>query len=321
MALLIGSFWRAVGYCLYPRVMALSILPLALMVVAAFALGYWFWDPAVDAVLHWLEGWELLTFALNWLASIGLDNLRSVFAPLVVLVLATPLLVVFCLLLVALFMTPAMLDLVALRRFPQLERRQGGGFWGSLGWSLWSTGVALLALVVSLPFWLIPPLVLVLPPLIWGWLTYRVFAYDALAAHASREERVQLLAQHRIPLLAMGVFAGLLGAAPSVLWASGAMFIALAPLLVPLALWVYTLVFAFASLWFSHYLLTALESLRASSGNVEPAVVVGPGSSPPSPNPPGGPVNAGQGVATPLPPGSSGHAGGDIIDVQARTLP
>jgi hypothetical protein len=319
--MLIGSFWRAVGYCLYPRVMALSILPLALMVVAAFALGYWFWDPAVDAVLHWLEGWELLTFALNWLASIGLDNLRSVFAPLVVLVLATPLLVVFCLLLVALFMTPAMLDLVAMRRFPQLERRQGGGFWGSLGWSLWSTLVALLALVVSLPFWLIPPLVLVLPPLIWGWLTYRVFAYDALAAHASREERVQLLARHRVPLLAMGVFAGLLGAAPSVLWASGAMFIALAPLLVPLALWVYTLVFAFASLWFSHYLLAALESLRGSAGNVDPAVVAGPGSSPPTPSPQGGPVNAGQGVATPLPPGSSGHAGGDIIDVQARTLP
>ena len=41
----------------------------------------------------------------------------------------------------------------------------------------------------------------------------------------------------------------LLGAAPSLLWASGAMFIAMAPLLVPLAVWVYALVFAFASLW------------------------------------------------------------------------
>jgi hypothetical protein len=256
---------------------------------------------------------------LNWLASIGLDNLRSVFAPLVVLVLATPLLVVFCLLLVALFMTPAMLDLVAMRRFPQLERRQGGGFWGSLGWSLWSTLVALLALVVSLPFWLIPPLVLVLPPLIWGWLTYRVFAYDALAAHASREERVQLLAQHRVPLLAMGVFAGLLGAAPSVLWASGAMFIALAPLLVPLALWVYTLVFAFASLWFSHYLLAALESLRASTpGSTRCGGWARPARRPQALS---GNPDRGARVATPLPPGSSGHAGGDIIDVQARTLP
>jgi hypothetical protein len=40
------------------------------------------------------------------------------------------------------------------------------------------------------------------------------------------------------------------------------MFIAMAPILVPLAIWIYTLVFAFSSLWFSHYTLTALEQLR-----------------------------------------------------------
>jgi hypothetical protein len=44
------------------------------------------------------------------------------------------------------------------------------------------------------------------------------------------------------------------------------MFIALAPLLVPLAIWVYTLVFALSSLWFAHYALTALEELRRDSG-------------------------------------------------------
>jgi hypothetical protein len=63
----------------------------------------------------------------------------------------------------------------------------------------------------------------------------------------------------------MGVLCGYLGAAPSLLWASGAMFIALAPLLVPVAIWIYTLVFAFASLWFAHYLLQALQRLRAAA--------------------------------------------------------
>eukprot|EP01041_Mallomonas_annulata_P030426 gene30426-52558_t len=61
----------------------------------------------------------------------------------------------------------------------------------------------------------------------------------------------------------MGVLSGYLGAAPSLLWASGAMFIAMAPLLVPLAIWIYTLVFAFASLWFAHYALGALQRMRA----------------------------------------------------------
>jgi len=33
--------------------------------------------------------------------------------------------------------------------------------------------------------------------------------------------------------------------------------------LLPLALWVYTLVFAFSSLWFAHYALAALAAQRA----------------------------------------------------------
>ena len=35
--------------------------------------------------------------------------------------------------------------------------------------------------------------VLVLPPLIWGWLTYRVMAHDTLADFATPEEQASLL--------------------------------------------------------------------------------------------------------------------------------
>jgi len=301
MRLLIGSFWRSVVYCLHPRVIALSLLPLVLMVAGAFALGYLFWDRAVDGVLAWLETWSMVEFVLGWLDSVGLGQLRTVVAPLLVLVLATPLIVVLALLLVAFMMTPAMVDLVALRRFPDLQRRRGGGVLGSVAWSLWSTLLALLALIVSVPFWLIPPLVLVLPPLIWGWLTYRVFSYDALAEHAAADERRALVARHRVPLLVMGMLTGLISAAPSMLWASGAMFIALAPLLVPLAIWIYALVFAFASLWFAHYLLQALDELRRE--------IPAPTAVPPSV----------QGVATPAP--ATPLPDDRVVDVPARPLP
>ena len=60
----------------------------------------------------------------------------------------------------------------------------------------------------------------------------------------------------------LGVLSGYLGALPSLLWASGAMFIAMAPVLVPLAIWIYTLVFAFSSLWFAHFALAALNQDR-----------------------------------------------------------
>jgi len=272
MRLVLDSFWRALAYCVHPRVIALSLLPLLLLLLAALALAYFYWDAAIAAVQAVLEQWTLITFALQWLESVGLGFLQAVLAPLLVLLLATPLLVLLTLLLVALLLTPATVELVAQRRFAQLQRRRGGSWLGSLAWSLGHTGLALLALLVSLPFWLIPPLVLILPPLIWGWLTYRVLAFDALAEHASRAERHELLRRHRGTLLAMGVASGFLGAAPSLLWASGAMFIAMAPLLLPLAVWIYTWIFALASLWFTHYLLAALQALRSEPLEAQPSL-------------------------------------------------
>lgn len=262
MKLLLDSFWRAAAYCLHPRVIALSVLPLVLMVVAALGLGYLFWDRAVDAVNTTLDGWSLVTSLFTWLERVGLSGLKSALAPLIIVFLATPVIVVVALLAVSVLMTPSMLQLVADRRFPALERRHGGSPWrGALG-SLLATLLALLLMVLSVPLWLVPPLVLVIPPLIWGWLTYRVLSYDVLAEHASREERHELMRRHRPALLAMGVLAGLLGAAPGIVWASGVLFVALAPVLVPAAIWIYTLVFAFAALWFAHFALAALQSLR-----------------------------------------------------------
>ena len=262
MRQMLDAFWRAAAYCLHPRVIALSVLPLVLMVVAALGLGYLFWDRAIDAVNATLEGWSLVTTFFTWLERFGLAGLKSALAPLIIVFLATPVIVIVALLAVALLMTPSMLQLVAERRFAKLERRHGGSFWRGAFGSLLATLVALLLLVLSVPLWLVPPLVLVIPPLIWGWLTYRVLSYDVLAEHASREERHDLIRRHRPALLAMGVIAGLLGAAPGIVWASGVMFVALAPVLVPAAIWIYTLVFAFAALWFAHFALAALEALR-----------------------------------------------------------
>ena len=262
MTLLLDSFWRAVAYCLHPRVIALSILPVVIMGALSLALGYFYWEDALAAVRGSLESYELVNALVHWLNGIGLGSLHRVLAPALLVFLAIPVIVILTLLFVALFMTPRMVSLVARRRFPQLARRQGGSLAGSLAQSLGATLLAVIALAATVPLWLVPPLVLVLPPLIWGWLTYRVMSYDALADHASREERAEILQSHRLPLLGMGVLSGFLGAAPSLLWASGAMFIAMAPILVPLAVWIYTLVFAFSSLWFGHYCLAALEQFR-----------------------------------------------------------
>jgi hypothetical protein len=281
MHLLLDSFWRAVAYCLRPRIILLSLLPLVLMISVTAGLGYFFWDAAMDQVRMTLESFSLLNQALEWLESMGAGQLKMVLVPLIVVFGVTPLIVVLSLLVVALLMTPVMVRLVARRRFPDLEQKQGASFLRSLVWSVGSTVAALVALVVSVPLWWVPPLILVLPPLIWGWLTYRVLAFDALAAHASAEERQALFRRHRGWLLGMGVFAGYLGAAPSLVWASGVLFAAaFFVFLLPLAIWIYTLVFAFASLWFTHYCLAALRDLRlqraAQEAVQEVAEVVAP---------------------------------------------
>jgi hypothetical protein len=87
-------------------------------------------------------------------------------------------------------------------------------------------------------------------------------AFDVLAEFASTPERNTLMARHRMSLLGMGVITGLMGAAPSLVWASGALFAAAFVILVPVAIWIYTLVFAFSSLWFAHFALSALKALR-----------------------------------------------------------
>ena len=285
MKALLDAFWRAAAYCLHPRVILWSLLPLLLTGGAVFGLGWLYWEITVAGVRATLEQWSLVMTVMQWLDSIGGAALHTLIAPLIVVAVAVPVIVIASLLLVALVMTPALVNLVAARRFPQLERRQGGGWWQGLFWSLACTLAALLALVLSMPLWLVPPLVLLLPPLIWGWLTCRVLSFDVLAAHASTAERKQILHEQRWPLLAMGIVAGYLGAAPSLLWAVSAATLIFAPLLVVVSVWLYTLVFAFAACWFAHFALAELQRLRAlavDAAQVLPPVISGAPLSPAS---------------------------------------
>jgi hypothetical protein len=270
MSLLLDSFWRAIAYCLHPKVIAMSLLPLIGMVVLAVGLGYFFWDSAVNSVFVWLESTAWLESLIRWLSDMGLSGLKNALAPLLVIFAVTPLVVVAVLFFVAVMMTPSVVKLVSRRRFPALERKHGASMLRGAFWSLGSMALALLALVISLPLWLIPPLILVLPPLIWGWLTYRVMTFDSLADHASGDERRQVFRTHRTRLLLMGIATGYLGAAPSIVWASGWFFAAAFPVLIPVAIWIYTLVFVFSSLWFAHYCLAALAQLRALAPTNQP---------------------------------------------------
>lgn len=258
----LDAFWRSALYCLRLRVIALSLVPFSVMAIMTGLMAYFFWGPAVDAVRIWLGGSAVLESIWTWLSSLGLAQAKVVMAPLLVVLLATPVVVTLSLILVAVFMVPRIVNMVANSRFPGMERQQGGNWWLSLAWGIGSLLMAIGAIVVTMPLWLIPPLLLLLPPLIWGWLTARVMSYDALTDHASSVERRIILRRHRIPLLVMGVVVGYLSALPSMMWTLGITTVFIAPFLIPIAIWLYTAVFVFSTLWFVHFSLAALHQLR-----------------------------------------------------------
>jgi hypothetical protein len=264
MKLLFGSFWRAFAYCLHPKVLVLSLLPLLVAGAVTLGVGYLYWESALASVRATLEHWSLVNSMLEWISSMLGQGFRTGIAALIVIALSIPVVVAFTLVLVGLWITPAIVTLVSRRRFGTLERRHGGSWWLGVLASFGYTIGALLMVMITLPFWLVPGLALVLPPLIWGWLTAKVMGFDALAEHATRPERDAILRAHRYPMLIMGIVCGFLCGVPSMIWTLGMGVIIAAPLVMVPVIWLYTLIFTFSALWFTHYGLSVLASLRAA---------------------------------------------------------
>ena len=127
---------------MHPRVIGLSLLPLVVGGVLS-GLAYWlYWDAAIAAVQGGLQGWPVIGAIVQWIEHWAGSGVRAVLAPAIVVMLSLPVVVVLSVLLVGLMMTPAIVNLVADRRFPQLERRHGSGVVSSVWVSLSSTLIA-----------------------------------------------------------------------------------------------------------------------------------------------------------------------------------
>jgi CysZ protein len=103
------------------------------------------------------------------------------------------------------FGMPKMVDYVAQRSFPTLERRRGGGLAGSVWNGVAALGGMALLLLVSLPLWLLPPLWPLIPLAIFSWVNQRLLRYDALGEHADRDEMARLFRERRGALLLLGL--------------------------------------------------------------------------------------------------------------------
>jgi hypothetical protein len=214
---------------------------------------------------------DLITnsFLTSWLADLmsaaGWDELRAVVAPLLFVGILIPIITISLLVFIAFTSVPAVVrHLSKQQHYALIYEAKGGGLFGSIGYSFISILICFILLLMTLPFWWMPPMVAIIPPLIWGWLTMRLMTYDVLAQHASVEERLHLLSRHKWALLMMGVISGLMGAVPTFFWATSAFAIVFFPVVSFFALWVYSMVFIFSALWFAHYLLEELRLERVN---------------------------------------------------------
>ncbi|WGS40810.1 EI24 domain-containing protein [Burkholderia sp. JSH-S8] len=264
MSDLLRSFVRAFAGALHPRMLWLTLMPFVVS-AALWGILLWFsWQTLIDAARGALDGFALTSALYRVFDVIGMSQLHAVVAPFVVVALAIPLIVLTVLLLIATISMPVVIKHLSNRQFAALEMKRGGTFVGSMFNSLWASFASIVVLVVTLPLWLIPPFFGLLPPVIFGWLTYRMMTYDALALHASRDERRALVRQHRWPLIGIGIATALLGTVPTFIWVSSVWMMVLFPFVAAAMIWVYAFILVFSALWFGHYCLRALETLRAT---------------------------------------------------------
>lgn len=260
-----SSMGRAFVGQFHPRMLMLTLLPLIVSLLLWSGLMWWGLQSLIDFIQESLLQHDGFRLAGDFLAVLGALALKTVLAPLLAMWLLLPLMIVTTLICIGVFAMPMISRHVQKRDYPHLEARHGGSLFGSLWHALSSFLIFVLLWFVCLPLLFVPVVNVLVHAVLWGWLTYRVMAYDALAEHADAAERIALLRTHRWPLLMIGTMAGALGAAPSMMWLGGVLAVVFLPMLAALAIGLYILIFVFCGLWFQYYCLNALALLRSKA--------------------------------------------------------
>lgn len=257
------ALMRAVWSQLHVRMLLLTLVPFVLSVALWGGILWLSLQPMIDWTQNFFIQNNVFQIVGGTLAWLGVGALKAVVVPLLAMWVLLPLMILTALAFVGTIAMPVIVRHVGGRHYPRMDKRRGGSIRGSLWTALSSFCIFLVLWIVTLPLSLMPVLTFVIQPALWGWLTSRVMAYDALAEYADTDERRRLTRSHRWPLFAIGAATGALGAAPTLLWLGGALSVIFFPLLASSAILLYVLIFVFTGLWFEHYCLQALAQQRA----------------------------------------------------------
>lgn len=188
MDIVLRSLQRAGQDLFSPKMLSLVLWPMGVALVVWSLLAWWFgaaWRAEIAAFLAATPLQDLMLWA-------GAEWLIAYAAVILVVLLWLPAVYTTALLITSLALMPIIVDFVAERHYPGLERWQGGSFTGSLANGLMATAIYIAAWVVLLPLWLFAPFGAAVSLLLNAWFNQRLFLYDALAEHAGRDEATRV---------------------------------------------------------------------------------------------------------------------------------
>jgi len=233
----VGALFYGLANLLHPRMLWLMVWPMLVSLAFWGALAAVFWGRLAAALAGLFQRW--LEPAAGFVR-LDFGDVTVIAAYVVLALLIIPLIWVTALFILGVFGMQKMVDHVAQRSFPELERRRGGGVAGSVWNATAALGGMVLLFLVTLPLWLVPPLWPLIPLAIFAWVNQKLLRYDALGEHADRAEMARLFHERRGALLLLGLLLALLAYVPFVGF--------IAPVVFGLA--------------FIRYLLAALQDIR-----------------------------------------------------------
>ncbi|CAN5257460.1 EI24 domain-containing protein [soil metagenome] len=269
MTPVVQALLRGFASLLHPRMLLYTLWPFVITSLIWIVIYWLAAEPALNAVQRALLHFPGIEDFFGWMFSGNVDRfavlVQRYLAPTVLAVLVLPLIVTTVVFVVGVAAMPGVVRHLRRGRYALLEQRGRSGWRPLLDDGLHALWLTALAVVLTIPLWLVPVIGWLLPLLLWGLVNSRIMGRDSLSAHADDAERRTLLSNSRWSLWVIGIVTGALGIVPALVWiVGGVAAVFFAPVFGLVSLWLYVLVFTYTALAFAHYTLSKLERQRAT---------------------------------------------------------
>jgi uncharacterized protein involved in cysteine biosynthesis len=202
----ITALSRAARNLFEPRIIAVVLLPMLGSIVLWTVLAWLFWDAWTGGIASTVGS----TVVAGWIKSWGATWVISSAAGLLVVIGLLPGIYVTALVITEIIAMPIIVKFIGERYYASLKREAGGTLAGSILNATIGISIFAVLWIVTLPLWLTGVGIVLAPVLTSAYLNQRIFRYDALAEHASREEFARITRASRGDLFLLGILISLL---------------------------------------------------------------------------------------------------------------